>query len=243
MTFRIANAAAIAAIALFGLSPGAMAGDDVATKSSPSIEDLGEQRYRIGRVTVDKAAQSFTVPGRVIHLSGPMEYVAVTEGGMKEYESVLELGASATEFQLACILIGLDDAGSVKPRYQFDDREAEGQAVDINIAWEADGKTHRTKAANALLQGDEPFDDHDWVYIGSNTQDGKLTAEMVGTLIGVVHDPDAIIEHRRGAGIGAYGMVTANSGLLPPEGAPVTVSVSVITENGGEESPKQIVRE
>lgn len=244
MMFRVASAAAIAAIALLGLAPGAMAGSDPATDATASMQDLGEQRYRIGRVTVDKAARSFVVPGRVIHLSGPMEYVAVTEGGLKEYESVLELGASATEFQLACILIGLDDANSVKPRYQFDDRQAQGQAVDIVIAWEAGGKMQRTKAANALLQGDEPFDDHDWVYIGSNMQqDGELTAEVVGTLIGVVHDPDAIIEHRRGAGIGAYGMITANSELLPPEGAPVTVSVSVITENGGEAKQKAIVKD
>lgn len=237
MTAGAASVVAVAAAALLAWSPAVLTKDEPATDAGPAIQDLGEQRYRIGRVTVDKGARSFTVPGRVIHLSGPMEYVAVTEGGMKEYESVLELGASATEFQLACILIGLDDANSVKPRYQFDDREAEGQAVDIVIAWERDGKTHRTKAANALLQGDEPFDDHDWVYIGSNTQqDGELMAEMVGTLIGLVHDPDAIIEHRRGAGIGAYGMITANPGLLPPEGAPVTVSVSAITEAGGEDS-------
>ena len=208
-----------------------------AKAESPDIEDLGDGQYRIGSILLDKNARRFTVPGRVIHLTGPIEYIAVAKGGMKEYESVFELESSATEFKLACILIGFDEAKSEKPRYQFDDREPKGQAADIEVSWEADGKTVRAKAANTLLEGEEPFDDHRWVYIGSTTQNGgEMTAEMIGSLIGVVHDPDAIIDHVRGAGIGAYGLVTANKALLPPEGAPVTFSISFVATKGGEEA-------
>lgn len=200
------------------------------------IEDLGDGRYQIGSITLDKNARRFTVPGRVIHLTGPIEYIAVARGGMKEYESVFELDTTADEFQLACILIGFDDSKSVKPRYQFDERTPEGQAVDIEVSWESGGETVRAKAANTLLEGDKPFDDHRWVYIGSMTQNGgELTATMIGSLIGIVHDPDAIIDHARGAGIGAYGLVTANKGLLPPEGAPVTFSIASVSAKGGEE--------
>lgn len=225
----------LAALALLVLATVVVAEEPPVDESKPAIVELGEQRYQVGRVIIDKGKQSFTVPGRVIHVIGAMEYLAVTEGGMKEYESLLELGATATEFQLACILVGLDDSKSVKPRYQFDERDAEGQGVDIRISWQPEqGEAMRIKAASAFLDGDEPFDNHDWVYIGSNTQpDGQFSAELFGTLIGFVHDPDAIIEHRRGAGIGAYGSIIVNAELLPPEGAPVSVSVSVI--KGGEE--------
>lgn len=202
------------------------------SKAVPPVEDLGDERYRIGAITVDKAGQSFTLGGKILHLNQPLEYLAVMRGGYKGYESLLELDASAVEFQLACILIGLDDQKSVKPRFQFDEREAVGQALDITVSWGEDDEAKTVKASNALMAGDETFDDHKWVYIGSmpSTQDGSLMAEASGTLIGFVHDPLSIIDHQKGAGVGAYGMMTGNSALLPPEGTPVTLTVSVITE-------------
>ncbi len=128
--------------------------------------------------------------------------------------------------------MGLDDAKSVKPRWQFDENDAVGQPVRISILWTDDDERKVVRAANALMNGDEPFDHHDWVYIGSiaSPQDGSLMAEMSGTLIGFVHDPLAIIEHRTGAGIGAYGSITGNGDVLPEEGSEITVTVSVLPE-------------
>ncbi|MDH3748022.1 MAG: YdjY domain-containing protein [Gammaproteobacteria bacterium] len=208
------------------------------------VQDLGNDRFRIAGIMIDKAERRFTVPGRIAHRSDPLEYLAVSIGGVKEYESLLELLATATQFQLASILIGLDDANSVKPRFQFDDRQAIGQRVAIDISWEIDGKTTTVKASNALLAGGKPLDSDDWVYIGSITEEnGQFVAESVGSLIGFVHDPFAIIEHKDGLGIGAYGNITGNTTLLPPDGAPVTVSVSLIMEKSGEEQPKKIAKE
>ncbi len=197
---------------------------------APVMKDLGGGRYLIGTILLDTEKQEFSVPGKVIHLDDALEYIAVTRGGMKEYESLLELDSGAREFKLACILIGLDENNSVKPRYQFDALQVKGQAVSITISWQDGDETRSVSAANALSLGEETYDNDNWVYIGSMTTDGnrQLTAELSGTLIGFVHDPDSIIEHRDGAGIGAYGMVTGNNELLPPEGAPVTVSVSVV---------------
>ena len=201
--------------------------DDI--PNEPRMEPLGDERYRIGSITVDRNTRSFAVPGTILHLDTALEYVAVSRGGMKEYESLLELDTLPREFNLACILIGLDDAETVKPRYQFDDRDAEGPSVDITVSWEEDGETKSISAANAMKTGDDTYDDDSWVYIGSNTSpDGEqFMADVAGTLIGFVHDPDSIIEHRNGAGIGAYGLLTGNEGVLPEEGSPVTLTVSV----------------
>lgn len=231
--------AVLAFVGLLLALPAAAVAQEMTPAPPPVIEELGEGRYRIGGITVDKPARRFTVPGRVIHLAETLEYVAVTRGGMKEYESLLELDVTGSEFQLACILIGLDDSNSVKPRYQFDQREAIGQPVELTISFEQDGERRTVRAANALLAGEEPFDDHRWVYIGSVTQEnGEFMADMIGTLIGFVHDPFAVIEHRRGAGIGAYGLITGNAAALPPEGAPVTLGVEAITTDGGEVDEK-----
>lgn len=218
--------------ALWGLPAYSVAEDEGLSEAAPSIEDLGDERYRIGTITVDKAARTFSVGGKVLHLGKPLEYLAVKTEGYKAYESLLELESSAIDFQLACILVGLDDEASVKPRYQFDENEAEGPAVELMISWEVDGNMKTVSAADALMAGDGPFVDAGWVYIGSSPspQDGSLLAEMSGTLIGFVHDPLAIIEHRTGAGAGSYGMITGNSEMLPAEGSPITLTVSVVTD-------------
>jgi len=204
------------------------------TPPAIDVEDLGDERYRIGQIIVDRANGSFTVPGRVAHVDEPLEYIAVAEGGVKEYESLLELKTSADEFQLACILIGLDDAASIKPRYQFDERAAVGPPVGIDISWSKGKQTISITAAEALQLAKGAASDEDWVYIASHTaENGEFMAAVIGTLIGFVHDPYAIIEHRHGLAIGAYGAVTGNASLLPPEGAPVTVSVSFKPEKVG----------
>jgi len=213
-------------------------------ENSAVITDLGDGQYRVGFIAVDKSNRRFEVPGRVAHLDEPLEYVAVTNDGSKDYESLLTLYTRATHFQLACILIGLDDEDSLKPRYQFDERAVRGPAVAIEISWESDGKSKTVSAHEALLSEDKALPVQDWLFIGSYVEEnGDFMAEAVGTLIGFVHDPIAIIENRNGLGIGAFGGIKGNSGLLPPEGAPVTVSVSVIMENGGEAKQKAIVKE
>ena len=224
----------VAFFLLGGLPADSVADEEEVSTAAPLIEDLGNERYRIGTITVDKTARTFSLSGKILHLSEPLEYLAVRTGGDKGYESLLELETSAVEFQLACILVGLDDEKNVKPRFQYDELEVEGQAVEITISWEADGVRKTTSAANAMIAGDEPVLDDGWIYVGSqpSPEDGSLLAEVSGTLIGFVHDPFSIIEHRNGVTAGSYGMITGNVELLPPEGSSITLTVSVVTDQG-----------
>lgn len=229
--WRLTMTAAAFALAISLTGVPALAADDNESQA-PSIESIGEQRYRIGEIIVDKAAARFTVPGKIVHVSGPLEYLAVAADGLKTYESLTELSASPTEFNLACILIGLDEKNSVKPRYQFDERKAEGQAVFVTISWQENGATVTISGANALTIGENDFNDDGWVYIGSTTsEDGQqFLADMTGTLIGFVHDPYSVIDHGNGAAMGEYGLLTANKDALPPEGSAVTLTVGLVAE-------------
>lgn len=216
-------------LAMLLLTCGSLAAEEAAIES-PKLEQVGEDRYRVGNIIVDKKTRSFEVPGKVLHLTDALEYFAVASDGMKGYESLLELTTTPREFNLACILIGLDDKKSVKPRYQFDEQKPDGQSVDISLSWEEDGKSVTVSAANAMTAGEDVFDDDSWVYIGSALGDNgkQFMAEVGGTLIGFVHDPYSIIDHRNGGGIGAYGLITGNEKALPEEGSAVTLSVKVI---------------
>ena len=209
------------------------------------VEDLGGGRYRIGAITVDRAAGQFVVPGRVLHLDdAPLEYIAVSRGGMKGYESLLEVDARGTEFNLACILLGLE-APERGPTAQFERKPPTGPSVQVSVRWQADGKAvtrtvHEVLDLAARPRGappppsNVPAPPEDWAYVGSFVQpnDGRYVADATGTLVGFGHDPASIIEHRTGLGIGAYGSVQGNPGVLPPIGSPVELIVKVPPAGG-----------
>ena len=158
----------------------------------------------------------------------PLEYFAVSRGGAKGYESLLELDATAYEFNLSCILIGFDASKSKSSKFQFDTSVLEGQGVRIEVSWKTDERTESAPASHLLSAGGKPVDDDGWVYIGSMLQgDGQFMAAQSGALIGFVHDPTSVIEHAHGLGIGNYGLLGGNEALVPEEGAPLTVSIEL----------------
>ena len=199
------------------------------------LKALGHDRYQIDRIVVDKKARRFTVPGHVAHVANaPLEYIAVATGSMKAYEALLEVDATGSEFNLACILIGLEATNGSKPQFQFDRRPADGPAVSIAVTWQDGGHSRRVDADAALMSEAERARQppSQFVYIGSFTMgpQQRFAADGAGTLVGLVHDPNSVIEHRDGLGIGAYGSVRGNAGALPPIGGAVELVISAIAE-------------
>jgi hypothetical protein len=195
------------------------------------LKSLGKDRFQIGRIVLDKRAGSFTVPGRVHVLGRPLEYLATTPGGMKEYEALLELDTSGSEFNLACILLGLERDPKQGQFYQFSEAPLVGPRVTLEIAWNEGGKRRTVAAAAGLLDaaaGVAP-ESVEWVYTGSSSiqPSGQFAADMTGTLVGFVHDANSIIESVRGLGIGAYGSVNGNEQVLPPVGTPVELILTL----------------
>lgn len=205
------------------------AGQDPSQAAQPAVEELGEGRYRVGSILVDKGQRSFRLPGQVLERNqpdGPIEFIAVSRGGMKAYEAVFELETTAVEFNLACILIGLDAEGATLPQYHFDPAPLQGPTVTVSIEWRrGEGRT-RIPVEQAIAGYGPGTDGHAWVYTGSYFNPaGQYMAEESGTLVGFVHDMDSIVQHRTGLGLGDYGAIVANTALLPPPGTPVFLLV------------------
>ncbi len=225
----------LAVLLLATMTPLMAAPPPPSVPAQPVIKDLGNQRYRIGAILVDKAQQTFRVEGRLLRLEPPLEFLAVRKGGMKAYESLLELDSDAIEFNLACILIGLDEKKGKAPSFHFSPEPVEGTPVAIWVSWEADGKTVRMPAAKLLLQGDKLIDSDAWVYTGSIfAADGTYLAQQDGTLVGFVHNPASIIEHREGIALGNYGDVLPRVSVLPAVGTPVTLEVRRLKTSPGQ---------
>jgi len=191
------------------------------------MKALGGDRYQVGAIVIDKRARRFTVPGRVHLRDKPLEYLATTVGGMKAYETLFELDTGGSEFNLACILIGLER----DPKLDLVTRSRStipGQRIAISIAWTENGKRRQMSAAEAILNADVGVVPVDigWVYIGAPTSDGRpqFVTDTTGTLIGFIHDPNCVIESVQPIGLGAYGSVRGNP-MLPPVGSPIELVV------------------
>ena len=219
-----------AAVLLIAAAPLGQAAED---GGAPAVTRIDDDRYQVGKVIVDRTAGEFRVPGTVLEFDRPLEYIAVSTGGRKAYESLLEVEATGTEFNLACILIGLDADKSTLPEYQFDLTPLEGQAVEIFIEWGEGEEKQRDPAIDLVTLDDESREGSDWVYTGGATMVGKppvYLPDSLGTLVGFVHDPASVIEHRTGLGIGAYGSLQADARTCPPTGTPVTLIVRRVPE-------------
>jgi hypothetical protein len=216
-----------------------IAADTSDAASELAIVDLGNERFRVGKIEVNKREQRFTVTGRVIQREmpdNPVEYLAVVPDGYKSYETLLELDAGAREFNLACILIGLDSRNAVLPRFHFDPEPVKGDPVDLTVSWEeGDNTITRHPGEFISIDGLDKLAE-EWVYTGSVLTDkGVYLAESVGLLISFAHEPMSIIDHRTGIGIGAYGAPKINQEKIPPPGTPLTMTISRST------TPKEAV--
>lgn len=206
----------------------------------PVVKRLGPNLVQVGNITVDTQKKEMTVPGKVLPLnSGPppepgvaappktLEYLAASRNGMKAYESALELDTDATTFNFALIMLGLEKSNAVLPKGHFDPAAVKGDPVEIWVEW-----------GNRKVRAEELIYDQQsksvprlgkWVYTGSQVlPDGRYLAEMNGTLIGFIHDPDTIIENSTGSGIGAYGSINLNPNLQLVTDTPVKVTVRAL---------------
>ena len=194
------------------------------------LKPLGKDRFQIGSIVVDKRARRFTVPGRVHVLGKPLEYLATTKGGWKHYEALLELDATGSEFNLACILVGLERPPNQAAFERYSREPLAGQRAALYIGWSEGATRRRLSAADALHnpQTNGKATSIDWVYLGSPASQagGPFAADVTGTLVGFVHDPASVIESVGGVGIGAYGSVQGNT-ALPPVGSAIELIVEV----------------
>jgi hypothetical protein len=192
------------------------------------MKPLGGDRFQIGTIVVDKRARKFTVPGRVHVLGKPLEYLAMAPAGMKGYETLFEVDTTGSEFNLACILVGLERDPKLVQLTRAVRTPLAGQRIAISIAWSEGGRRRQVSAAEAILNpeaGVKP-ETVEWVYTGAPASDSGtgFMPDLTGTLIGFVRDANCIIESALGIGIGAYGSVRG-SAIVPPVGTAIELIV------------------
>lgn len=198
----------------------------------PSVQELGGEQFSIGEITVDRSQRLISLPGRMIpyEKGKPIEFVATMRQGYKAYESVLELDANAFEFNLACILIGLDAEKASDVEFHFDPNPIEGDEVSIRVGWQVNQQWVEMDVAELVKVGEKKSASPSvWVYTGSRFIEGdRYMAQMDGVLIGLIHDPASIIEHREGIGIGNWGSIAIDPEQAPAGGQEIVLRIKAI---------------
>lgn len=204
----------------------------------PAVEKLSATTYRIGRLHVDTARREVVVPGTVNEVS-TLEFVANTRNGAKAYESAFTLDTGAISFNAALLLVGLDPSRSKPSMMQFDPNPPQGDPVEIEVEWQAGGKSRRVKVDELLYdqRSKKTLPPGPWVYTGSTFYDpgdgrGRVfLAEIEGVLIGLMHGPQALIDNPRNDAVGGYGAIVLNpnAGLSPNTAVTLTVRALPVT--------------
>ena len=226
MPFPVRAAAAVLLVALAARAD-AQPVRQFAEPAAPKVVELGHGRYRVGRVKLDRPHARLWARGTVLRDAPPLEYLAVGRKGDKSYEALVELAAEPIEFNLACILLGLDAAHARVAERHFDPEPVTGDRVRVTVAWRTpEGTVRRVDAADLVALGDATLARGEWIYTGSTFfPDGRYAAQAEGPIVGFVHDPAPIIEHRTGLR-GHFDDAGPNTKLAPPGATRVTRMVA-----------------
>ena len=199
------------------------------TPAPAPVEKLGPDLLQIGTIRVDLAKRELTGPGLVNDVQF-LEFLANTKGGFKAYESALELDTNAVNFNVACLLLGLDDTRAVRATRQFDPQPPQGDPVEIFVEWEASGTRRRVRAEQLIYSkvSKTALTEGPWVYTGSSfVAQNRYLAEIEGTLVGFMHTPAPIIESPRPLN-GAWGDSIINPELELKAGTQVRMIVRAL---------------
>lgn len=165
--------------------------------------------FELGSVRMDKRQRSVSFPGSLNMASGPLEYLLVAKWG-KTHESVLR--TEVEPFQIHVAILLLADGASIPTNNpsaapgkapggggQFISNPSKetmpGDKVTIDVSWEVAGKRIQRRAEELVLNLEKhnTMTNATWVYNASRIWDGKFMAQLSGSIVSLVSDPDAQI--------------------------------------------------
>jgi hypothetical protein len=196
--------------------------------SKAMVTELGGGRFRVGVVEFDKYRRVVTIPCAVQMREGPVEYLLVTRGG-KVHETVLVTDADPRDVHLAALLLGMRPEADLGPASGAVAQKDHG-VVTAWLEWDRNGPPAREDLGALVVVKDPATGVQSgnlgtdwWLYNGSRVEaDGVFAAKRSGSLISIIRDQDALINHP-GSSRDQDDIHTPNEAKLPKVGHPVRV--------------------
>ena len=182
-----------------------------APSTNAPVKQVGDGLYEVGRVRLDKKQRTITFPAVINMRDGVIEYLIVTESG-KTHESLLRTATDPLHLQVAMLLLGAKGA-QAKPLTEpppegpikHDDLAKEGDAalhgesVTIEVLWKTGGKDRSAPIEEFVLNlaTKNPMTKGPFIFNGSRVWDGKFIAQIEGSIVSTITDPDAMFNNPR----------------------------------------------
>lgn len=208
------------AVQITNLAPG------LAGLSNAVLRPVGSNTFALGAVQLNVRERTVSFPAVVNMEAGLIEYLLVSRIG-KTHESLLRTDAAPHQIQLALLLLGARGAGT-NAFPESPTQPLPGDPVTLELVWTQDGQPKRIRAEEAVRDRRRrgPAAPGPWVYTGSRVVEGTFVAELVGSIVAVMEDPDALINNPR-PGREDDENWQIQPGVMPPLETPVQVIIKL----------------
>jgi hypothetical protein len=191
------------------------------------LERVGPGQFRMGVIELNRDQKSVSFPAVVNMDKGLLEYVLVRTTG-KTHESLLRTDIEPYSLQVACLFVGMEGT-SAPLAFQGDPAKPKGDAIELTVTLTTkDGATKSLKpeAWVSQEQGNARRDSPvlDWVFTGSVVNEGRLAAQLGGSIVALYHDPAAMVDNASPGGESDK-IWFVKEGAVPPVGTPVKVTL------------------
>jgi len=194
-----------------------------APATNPTVKQIGPSLFELDGIHLDKREQAVSFRALVNMKQGNLEYLLVTTTG-KTHESLLRTEAKPLQIQLALLLLG--GRGTTNALPQDPAKPLPGDKVNIELSWKVNGRVERFPAEQFITdqKAGGPMRRGHWIYNGSRVREDGFAAQMDGSIVSLITDPDALINNPRpGREDDDNWLPRAND--LPPLNSPVEVII------------------
>jgi hypothetical protein len=217
---------------------GLLSAEDVPKEMvKPSVSQLDETRFQIGKITFDRKSREIRFPATVNMTQGQLEYLIVHENG-KVHESLLVTTISPLNLNLAFTLlkypasrelysVETSEGGRAVKAPEISEEVRAGARVGIDVEWTEGGKQHRL-SINEWVQHavtTKSMAAGPWVYGASESFEGKYIPETSGDIAAIFLSNAAILNYP-GEDNGNDDVWTPFPKRVLEEGSAVTVVIS-----------------
>jgi hypothetical protein len=171
------------------------------------IRESGPDELQIGSVRLNKRKRTISFPAKVAEKERPLEYALVHETG-KTHEALLSTAAAIQDVHVAALLL-----------------DASGQSPQIEVTWRKHGGDAQVPLHEMIGMKDGSLDAV-WRYNGSVFIHGGFAASREGSLVALMNDPSALVNHPAAGALMKDDVFFAQRAKLPPDGVQVTVVMS-----------------
>ena len=176
--------------------------------TSPEVVRISADEYAVGTVRLNKSLRTLSFPARVEIRDGELEYAVVHVTG-KTHETLLATEVEPRQIHVAALLL-----------------DGTGQSPTISVSWQTDAGTIEFDLAELIQIVSLPPDfltSDQWTYNGSEFQEGTFAAQRDGSIIALMPDTTALVNHVASMRINRDDIFRSNTTLLPPDQTPVEV--------------------